>query len=188
MFDFLFKKRYKLDEPITLLDRYFPDVCDKVLTRGPYWVSKDSDDYFEYYHGDDADWKKEFSGLFDIPVYNFVKWIENDKYDNRIYAAGKIYRDKDENFINNILNNLSKGKVAVRDSRGQVISDSYWYNDKIQMFLEKEYDNNPNHEYWVAKITYRLLEPTPSKWYLDKQKKKQNGQERIKSDITRCLK
>jgi hypothetical protein len=195
MFGFLFKKRYKLDEPLTLLDQYFPEVSDKVMKRGPYWVSEDSGNYFEYYHADDADWKKEFSGLFDIPVHNFVEWIENDKYDNRIFAAGKIYRDKDERFINNILFNLSRDKVAVRDSRGQIIDSWYWYDDKIQMCLEKEYDNNPNHKYWVAKITYRLLEPTPNKWYLDEQKKKnknkkkkQNGQDRIKSDVKRCLK
>ena len=189
MFDFLFKKKYKLDEPLTLLDQYYPEVYDKVMSGGPYGASADSGNYFEYYHADDADWRKEFSGLFDIPVHNFVEWVENEKYDNRIYAAGKIYRDKDEKFIDNILHDLSKGKTPVRDSKRKIVDGWYWYNDKIQMCLEKDYDDNPNHEYWMAKITYRLLELTPSKWYLNEQKKKkQSGKDKIKSDIERCLK
>ena len=193
MFGFLFKKRYKLDEPLTLLDQYYMDVYDRIMTKSPYLVSDDGGGYFEYYNSDDADSIKEFSGIFDVPVHNFIQWVDNEKYDNRIYAAGKIYRDKDERFINNILYNLSRDKVAVRDSRGQIVDSWYWYDDKVQMCLEKEYDKNPNHEYWVAKITYRLLELTPSKWYLDEQKnkskkKKQNGQDRIKFDIKRCLK
>lgn len=191
MFDFLFKKRFKLDEPLTLLDQYYMDVYDKVMKRGPYWVSEDTGNYFEYYHADDADWRKEFSGLFDVPVHNFVEWVENDKYDNRIYAAGKIYRDKDEKFINNILKEAVKGKASVKDSRGKIVADWYWYNDKIQMSIEKEYDDTPNHEYWKAIITYRHLELTPRKEYIEKKKsknKKKTTQDRIKSDIKKCLK
>ena len=195
MFSFLFKKKFEPDKPLSLLDKDYRKFYDYLNHNGKYHTSTEYVGYLDYYHRDDVNIDKPYGGILDVGVYNFVEYIENEKYDNRIYAAGKIYRDKDERFINNILYNLSRDKVAVRDSNGQIVDSWYWYDDKIQMCLEKEYDNNPNHEYWVARITYRLLEPTPSKWYLDKQKKKnkskkkkQNGQDRIKSDIKRCLK
>lgn len=187
MFGFLFKNRFKLDQPLTLLDKYYMDVYNKVSTSGPYWISEDGSGYLEYYHGDDADPTKEFAGVFDVRVHNFVEYIENDKYDNRIFAAGKIYRDKDERFIDSILSDLAKGKVAVKGPKGKVIDGWYWYDDKIQLHLEKEYDDSPNHEYWKAIITYKHLEPTPRKSYV-REKTKTGNRKRITDDIERCLK
>lgn len=189
MFGFLFKKKFKLDEPLTLLDQYYVDVYDKILTKSPYCISEEGDGYLEYYNGDDADWEKEFSGLFDINVMNFVKYIENEKYDNAIYAAGKIYSDKDEKYIDSLISKLTRFLTPVTTSKGSFIEDWYWYNDKIQMCVEKDYINRPNHEYWRVIVTYRLLEPTPSKFYLkEKKKQKKDSRNRIESDIKKCLK
>lgn len=190
MFDFLFKKkRFKLDEPLTLLDKYYMDIEDRINNKEPYTISADGPGYLEYYRDSDADWTEEFSGVFDVEVYNFIEYIENEKYDNVIYKAGKIYCDKDEEFIDSILNEISNGKAPVKDSHGNIVMGWYWYNDKIQMCLQKKYDANPRHEHWRAVVSYRLLEPTPSKWYLDEQKKKrQENKDRIKSDIKKCLK
>jgi hypothetical protein len=191
MFNFLFKKRYKLDEPLTLLDRNYLEIYDRICNKEPYWISEDGGGYLEYYHNKDADSTKEFSGIFDVRVHNFVEYVDNEKYDNTIFAAGKIYSDKDESFIDKILHNVIKYKQIVRTSKGHQVEDWYWYNDKIQIKVEKEYDNNPNHEYWRGIITYRLLEPTPSKWYIKSQKekkKKKTGRDRIEEDIKKCLK
>lgn len=186
MFDFLFKKRFKVDKPLTLLDKYYMDVYDKVCS-GPYWISEDGPGYLEYYNGADADSTKEFAGLFDVKVHNFVEYIENDKYDNRIVAAGKIYRDKNEKFIDSILADLAKGKEPVKGSKGKNVKGLYWYDDKIQMQLEKDFDDNPNHEYWRAIITYIHLEPTPRESY-KKRKTKQKGSQRVMDDIEKYLK
>lgn len=186
MFEFLFKKRIKLDEPLTLLDRSYMEFMDKFHNE-PYQISDECGNYVQYYLDSDADVTKEFSGVFDVRVHNFFEYVDNEKYDNTIFAAGKIYSDEDESFIDRILFDVIKYKQIVRTSKGKQVDGWYWYNDKIQMQVEKEYDD----KFWRGIITYKLLEPTPSKWYIKSQeekKKKKTGRDRIEEDIKKCLK
>ena len=178
--------RCNLAKPLTLLDKPYLKVLDRIYHKEPYAISEENDDRLIYYLDSDADWTEEFAVILNIRVYNTIRYLATPKYDHVIYAAGKIYNDEDEKFIDNVISVVKDGKTKVRSRKRDEDFDLYWYNERIQIRIEKYYDDF--HERWYCDIEYILLNPTPySIVKVSGNKKAKAHQQRIRRDLIENL-
>ena len=183
--------RCNLAKPLTLLDKPYLKVLDRIYHKEPYAISEENDDRLIYYLDSDADWTEEFAGILNIRVYNTVRYLATPKYDHVIYAAGKIYNDESEKFIDSVISAVVNGKTKVHNRRRDENFDLYWYNDKIHLRIEKYYDEI--YERWFCDIEYILLNPTHysivkvSNKNAKKSKKSKAYHQRIQRDLIENL-
>ena len=101
-------RRIDLDKPLTLLGHYYYDVHEKVY-RSAYSIYDDVDWGIYYYRNDEEDPGVQVCQWESIKIISTVIHDDNDM----VLRAGKIYIDKDKNFVDEVIAGVTAGKRRV---------------------------------------------------------------------------
>jgi hypothetical protein len=173
MFGFLFKNRFDLDKPLTLLGKYYFDIQNKLSKKG-YNIFEENDNDLTYFKDSYADSTEEFSGWLNVRVMCNVKYLENPNYDHVIFSAGKIFFDESESVIDNIINEITFGKCIVNKKK-----KLYDYNSDAYLKVNKYYDDY--YDRWYCEIDY--IAKNLKERYTVKPKSKINYDDILKKEL-----
>jgi hypothetical protein len=136
-------RRIQLDKPLTLLGHYYYKVLDKIA-NGYYSEVEDVDWGVNYIRNDEEDRNVTVCQWETIKIMHTIRHDETDS----VVAAGRIYIDKDESFLDDIIRKVTLGKKRVHgkiDYRHHGMYDIddeqyYHYDDDVYLLVYKETD------------------------------------------------
>lgn len=174
------------DKPLTLLGQYYYDVQDKIY-QGRFGIDSDVDWGIDYYNYDEED-----PNVLEC-VWETRRILCTVRHDNNdiVVRAGKIYYDKSEKFIDQIISNVTAGKSKVRGRLRYFHYDPdtdgghYHYDDDIYLRVYKEYDKYA--ELWHVEVEYIYHKPTKSKFPTGDRRSVSEDRQRIMNDIENHL-
>ena len=179
-------RRMDLDRPLTLLGHYYYDVRDKVY-HSAYSIYDDVDWGLYYYRNDEEDPGALVCQWESIKIISTVIHDDNDM----VLRAGKIYIDKDKNFVDTVIAGVTAGKRKVhRKIRYPHYEPDeqdvyYSYNDDVFLRVRKEYDKFERN--WKAEIEYILGKPAKAKFPVPHRRTVSDDRNRIMDDISKNL-
>lgn len=179
-------RRMDLDRPLTLLGHYYYDVRDKVY-HSAYSIYDDVDWGLYYYRNDEEDPGALVCQWESIKIISTVIHDDNDM----VLRAGKIYIDKDKNFVDMVIAGVTAGKRKVhRKIRYPHYEPDeqdvyYRYNDDVFLRVRKEYDKFERN--WKAEIEYILGKPAKAKFPVPHRRTVSDDRNRIMDDISKNL-
>ena len=179
-------RRIDLDKPMTLLGHYYYDVQDKVY-HSAYSIYDDVDWGLYYYRNDEEDPGVQVCQWESIKIISTVIHDDNDM----VLRAGKIYIDKDKNFVDEVIAGVTSGKNKMRRKvryphyEADELDVYYHYNDDVCLRVRKEYDKYERN--WKAEVEYILCKPAKSKFPFPKRRAVSDDRNRIMDDITKNL-
>lgn len=179
-------RRIDLDKPLTLLGHYYYDVHDKVY-RSAYSIYDDIDWGLYYYRNDEEDPGVQVCQWESIKIISTVIHDNNDM----VLRAGKIYIDKDRNFVDDVIAAVTAGKRRVRRKvryqhyEPDELDVYYHYSDEVYLRVRKEYDKFERN--WKAEIEYILREPAKAKFPVPHRRTTSEDRDRIMNDINSNL-
>ena len=175
-------RRIDLDKPLTLLGHYYYDVHDKVY-RSAYSIYDDVDRGLYYYRNDEEDSGVQVCQWESIKIISTVIHDDNDM----VLRAGKIYIDKDRNFVDNVIAAVTSGKRRIRRKVCYQHYDPdeldvyYHYSDEVYLRVRKEYDKFECN--WKAEVEYILCKPAKTKFPVPHRRTSSEDRDRIMNDI-----
>ena len=136
-------RRILLDKPLSLLGQDYFKVIDKIA-QGYYSEVEDVDWGVNYIRNDEEDRNVYVCQWETIKIMNTILHDEMD----RVVAAGRIYIDHDERFLEEIVRKVTSGKRRVH---GKIyyrhfgmyddIDEKYYYvNDDVYLLVYRESD------------------------------------------------
>ena len=179
-------RRIDLDKPMTLLGHYYYDVQDKVY-HSAYSIYDDVDWGLYYYRNDEEDPSVQVCQWESIKIISTVKHDDNDM----VLRAGKIYIDKDKNFVDEVIAGVTSGKNKMRRKvryphyEADELDVYYHYNDDVCIRVRKEYDKYERN--WKAEVEYILCKPAKAKFPVPQRRAVSDDRNRIMDDITKNL-
>lgn len=179
-------RRIDLDKPMTLLGHYYYDVQDKVY-HSAYSIYDDVDWGLYYYRNDEEDPGVQVCQWESIKIISTVIHDDNDM----VLRAGKIYIDKDKNFVDEVIAGVTSGKNKMRRKvryphyEADELDVYYHYNDDVCLRVRKEYDKYERN--WKAEVEYILCKPAKAKFPVPKRRAVSDDRNRIMDDITKNL-
>ena len=133
--------RIKLDSPLSLLGKDFNKVMDKVYAS-PYGIEEDIEWGMMYYRYDEEDPNTE------VCAWETRKILHTLKHDNddRVVAAGKVYIDKDKEFLEKLARKAVSGRRRIYGKvdychygrYGDLDEEYYQYDDDIYIMVFRE--------------------------------------------------
>ena len=179
-------RRIDLDKPMTLLGHYYYDVQDKVY-HSAYSIYDDVDWGLYYYRNDEEDPGVQVCQWESIKIISTVIHDDNDM----VLRAGKIYIDKDKNFVDEVIAGVTSGKNKMRRKvryphyEADELDVYYHYNDDVCLRVRKEYDKYERN--WKAEVEYILCKPVKAKFPIPQRRAVSDDRNRIMDDITKNL-
>lgn len=179
-------RRIDLDKPMTLLGHYYYDVQDKVY-HSAYSIYDDVDWGLYYYRNDEEDPGVQVCQWESIKIISTVIHDDNDM----VLRAGKIYIDKDKNFVDEVIAGVTSGKNKMRRKvryphyETDELDVYYHYNDDVCIRVRKEYDKYERN--WKAEVEYILCKPAKAKFPVPQRRAVSDDRNRIMDDITKNL-
>jgi hypothetical protein len=179
-------RRIDLDKPMTLLGHYYYDVQDKVY-HSTYSIYDDVDWGLYYYRNDEEDPGVQVCQWESIKIISTVIHDDNDM----VLRAGKIYIDKDKNFVDEVIAGVTSGKNKMRRKvryphyEADELDVYYHYNDDVCIRVRKEYDKYERN--WKAEVEYILCRPAKAKFPVPQRRAVSDDRNRIMDDITKNL-
>lgn len=179
-------RRIDLDKPITLLGHYYYDVQDKVY-HSAYSIYDDVDWGLYYYRNDEEDPGVQVCQWESIKIISTVIHDDNDM----VLRAGKIYIDKDKNFVDEVIAGVTSGKNKMRRKvryphyEADELDVYYHYNNDVCLRVRKEYDKYERN--WKAEVEYILCKPSKAKFPVPQRRAVSDDRNRIMDDITKNL-
>ena len=179
-------RRIDLDKPITLLGHYYYDVQDKVY-HSAYSIYDDVDWGLYYYCNDEEDPGVQVCQWESIKIISTVIHDDNDM----VLRAGKIYIDKDKNFVDEVIAGVTSGKNKMRRKvryphyEADELDVYYHYNNDVCLRVRKEYDKYERN--WKAEVEYILCKPAKAKFPVPQRRAVSDDRNRIMDDITKNL-
>ena len=179
-------RRIDLDKPLTLLGHYYYDVRDKVY-HSAYSIYDDVDWGLYYYRNDEEDPGALVCQWESIKIISTVIHDDNDM----VLRAGKIYIDKDKNFVDTVIAGVTAGKRKVHRKiryphyEPDELDVYYRYNDDVFLRVRKEYDKFERN--WKAEIEYILGKPAKAKFPVPHRRTISDDRNRIMDDISKNL-
>ena len=179
-------RRIDLDKPLTLLGHYYYDVRDKVY-HSAYSIYDDVDWGLYYYRNDEEDPGALVCQWESIKIISTVIHDDNDM----VLRAGKIYIDKDKNFVDKVIAGVTAGKRQVHRKiryphyEPDELDVYYRYNDDVFLRVRKEYDKFERN--WKAEIEYILGKPAKAKFPVPHRRTVSDDRNRIMDDISKNL-
>lgn len=179
-------RRIDLDKPMTLLGHYYYDVQDKVY-HSAYSIYDDVDWGLYYYRNDEEDRGVQVCQWESIKIISTVIHDDNDM----VLRAGKIYIDKDKNFVDEVIAGVTSGKNKMRRKvryphyEADELDVYYHYNDDVCIRVRKEYDKYERN--WKAEVEYILCKPAKAKFPVPQRRAVSDDRNRIMDDITKNL-
>ena len=179
-------RRIDLDKPMTLLGHYYYDVQDKVY-HSAYSIYDDVDWGLYYYRNDEEDPGVQVCQWESIKIISTVIHDDNDM----VLRAGKIYIDKDKNFVDEVIAGVTSGKNKMRRKvryphyEADELDVYYHYNDDVCLRVRKEYDKYERN--WKAEVEYILCKPVKAKFPVPQRRAVSDDRNRIMDDITKNL-
>ena len=179
-------RRIDLDRPLTLLGHYYYDVRDKVY-HSAYSIYDDVDWGLYYYRNDEEDPGALVCQWESIKIISTVIHDDNDM----VLRAGKIYIDKDKNFVDMVIAGVTAGKRKVHRKiryphyEPDELDVYYRYNDDVFLRVRKEYDKFERN--WKAEIEYILGKPAKAKFPVPHKRTISYDRNRIMDDISKNL-
>ena len=179
-------RRIDLDKPMTLLGHYYYDVQDKVY-HSAYSIYDDVDWGLYYYRNDEEDPGVQVCQWESIKIISTVIHDDNDM----VLRAGKIYIDKDKNFVDEVIAGVTSGKNKMRRKvryphyEADELDVYYHYNDNVCLRVRKEYDKYERN--WKAEVEYILCKPAKAKFPVPQRRTVSDDRNRIMDDITKNL-
>ena len=179
-------RRIDLDKPMTLLGHYYYDVQDKVY-HSAYSIYDDVDWGLYYYRNDEEDPGVQVCQWESIKIISTVIHDDNDM----VLRAGKIYIDKDKNFVDEVIAGVTSGKNKMRRKvryphyEADELDVYYHYNDDVCLRVRKEYDKYERN--WKAEVEYILCKPAKAKFPVAQRRAVSDDRNRIMDDITKNL-
>ena len=179
-------RRIDLDKPMTLLGHYYYDVQDKVY-HSAYSIYDDVDWGLYYYRNDEEDPGVQVCQWESIKIISTVIHDDNDM----VLRAGKIYIDKDKNFVDEVIAEVTSGKNKMRRKvryphyEADELDVYYHYNDDVCLRVRKEYDKYERN--WKAEVEYILCRPAKAKFPVPQRRAVSDDRNRIMDDITKNL-
>ena len=155
-------KRINFDNPLTLLGQNYLKVLDKLHNSMHFHYLTEQDWEYQYTKAGEEDPNVYICQWETVKVIHTFRHDENEK----IVNAGRIYIDKDERFIDDIIRQVTAGrrrivgKVYCRHYDFYDDERYYYYNDDVYLLVHKEtgwYDGE-----FSANIEYVLREPPKS--------------------------
>lgn len=139
--DFVGIKRINLDQPLSLLGKYYHKVMDKVYAS-PYGIEEDIDWGVMYYKFDEENPNVQVCAWETRKIVHTIKHDEK----HRVVAAGRCYIDKDKDFLEGIVKKVTAGKRRIYgkvdychygryDSSGE---EYYSYNDDVYILVYRD--------------------------------------------------
>lgn len=179
-------RRINLDKPMTLLGHYYYDVQDKVY-HSAYSIYDDVDWGLYYYRNDEEDPGVQVCQWESIKIISTVIHDDNDM----VLRAGKIYIDKDKNFVDEVIAGVTFGKNKMRRKvryphyEADELDVYYHYNNDVCLRVRKEYDKYERN--WKAEVEYILCKPAKAKFPVPQRRAVSDDRNRIMDDITNNL-
>ena len=179
-------RRIDLDKPMTLLGHYYYDVQDKVY-HSDYSIYDDVDWGLYYYRNDEEDPGVQVCQWESIKIISTVIHDDNDM----VLRAGKIYIDKDKNFVDEVIAGVTSGKNKMRRKvryphyEADELDVYYHYNNDVCLRVRKEYDKYERN--WKAEVEYILCKPAKAKFPVPQRRAVSDDRNRIMDDITKNL-
>ena len=179
-------RRIDLDKPMTLLGHYYYDVQDKVY-HSAYSIYDDVDWGLYYFRNDDEDPGVQVCQWESIKIISTVIHDDNDM----VLRAGKIYIDKDKNFVDEVIAGVTSGKNKMRRKvryphyEADELDVYYHYNNDVCLRVRKEYDKYERN--WKAEVEYILCKPAKAKFPVPQRRAVSDDRNRIMDDITKNL-
>ena len=179
-------RRIDLDIPLTLLGHYYYDVRDKVY-HSAYSIYDDVDWGLYYYRNDEEDPGALVCQWESIKIISTVIHDDNDM----VLRAGKIYIDKDKNFVDKVIAGVTAGKRQVHRKiryphyEPDELDVYYRYNDDVFLRVRKEYDKFERN--WKAEIEYILGKSAKAKFPVPHRRTVSDDRNRIMDDISKNL-
>ena len=179
-------RRIDLDKPMTLLGHYYYDVQDKVY-HSAYSIYDDVDWGLYYYRNDEEDPGVQVCQWESIKIISTVIHDDNDM----VLRAGKIYIDKDKNFVDEVIAGVTSGKNKMRRKvryphyEADELDVYYHYNNDVCLRVRKEYDKYERN--WKAEVEYILCKPAKAKFPDPQRRAVSDDRNRIMDDITKNL-
>ena len=179
-------RRIDLDKPMTLLGHYYYDVQDKVY-HSAYSIYDDVDWGLYYYRNDEEDPGVQVCQWESIKIISTVIHDDNDM----VLRAGKIYIDKDKNFVDEVIAGVTSGKNKMRRKvryphyEADELDVYYHYNDDVCLRVRKEYDKYERN--WKAEVEYILCKTAKAKFPVPQRRAVSDDRNRIMDDITKNL-
>ena len=179
-------RRIDLDKPMTLLGHYYYDVQDKVY-HSAYSIYDDVDWGLYYYRNDEEDPGVQVCQWESIKIISTVIHDDNDM----VLRAGKIYIDKDKNFVDEVIAEVTSGKNKMRRKvryphyEADELDVYYHYNNDVCLRVRKEYDKYERN--WKAEVEYILCKPAKAKFPVPQRRAVSDDRNRIMDDITKNL-
>ena len=179
-------RRFDLDKPMTLLGHYYYDVQDKVY-HSAYSIYDDVDWGLYYYRNDEEDPGVQVCQWESIKIISTVIHDDNDM----VLRAGKIYIDKDKNFVDEVIAGVTSGKNKMRRKvryphyEADELDVYYHYNNDVCLRVRKEYDKYERN--WKAEVEYILCKPAKAKFPVPQRRAVSDDRNRIMDDITKNL-
>ena len=179
-------RRMDLDRPLTLLGHYYYDVRDKVY-HSAYSIYDDVDWGLYYYRNDEEDPGALVCQWESIKIISTVIHDDNDM----VLRAGKIYIDKDKNFVDMVIAGVTAGKRKVHRKiryphyEPDELDVYFRYNDDVFLRVRKEYDKFERN--WKAEIEYILGKPAKAKFPVPHRRTVSDDRNRIMDDISKNL-
>lgn len=134
-------RRILLHKPLTLLGQYYYDVLDRIYAS-PYGIEEDIDWGLMYYSYDEED------PAVQVCVWETRKILHTVKHDkdDRVVAAGKVYIDKDKDFLESLVSRAVSGKRRVYGKvdychyglYDESEEEYYVYNDDVYIMVYRE--------------------------------------------------
>jgi len=142
IFDILGIRRIVLDKPLTLLGQDSGRVLNKISASRDFGWEEDIDWEIRYTRNDEEDRNVHVCQWETVKIIHTFKFDESEK----IVSAGRIYIDKDEAFLEDIIRKVTSGK---RRAYGKInyrhfgLHDPddemyYHYDDKVYLMIYKE--------------------------------------------------
>ena len=175
-------RRIDLDKPLTLLGHYYYDVRDKVY-HSAYSIYDDVDWGLYYYRNDEEDPGALVCQWESIKIISTVIHDDNDM----VLRAGKIYIDKDKNFVDKVIAGVTAGKRQVHRKiryphyEPDELDVYYHYSDEVYLRVRKEYDKFECN--WKAEVEYILCKPAKAKFPVPHRRTSSEDRDRIMNDI-----
>lgn len=160
---FFRKRRVNLDKPLTLLGKDYFKMLDKINSSISHSEYGDLNRGITYLRNDEEDRNVYICVWETVKIISFIEHDDNDV----IFKAGKIYRDKEESFIDDIVKSFTAGRSRVQ---GRISyphydaddGDDYYHLDDITyMNVRKEYDIYD--ELWTVTVEYIRHKPAGRK-------------------------
>lgn len=142
IFDILGIRRIVLDKPLTLLGQDSGRVLNKISASRDFGWEEDIDWEIRYTRNDEEDRNVYVCQWETVKIIHTFKFDESEK----VVSAGRIYIDKDERFLEEIIRKVTSGRRRVYGKvnyRHFGLHDSddemyYHYDDDTYLLIYKE--------------------------------------------------